>query len=106
VTDQTVLSTPGGPVKVLHTLEFEPLPTGTLTHIRFGAPRTVREKALMDHIGPAHGEALESSFPALIAQLAAEVARRDAGGDAEPEPELPVPRTDGPVAGIERLPQS
>ena len=58
VTDRTILDTPTGPVKVLHTIELEPNPTGTTIHFRFGAPKTKREKALMEHIGPAYGAAL------------------------------------------------
>jgi len=101
VTDRTILSTPSGPVKVLHTIEFEPVPEGTVIHLRFGAAKTRREKALMEHIGPAYGQALESSFPGLIAQLDAELAARDA--DRGPEPELSTPRPDGPLAGLQPL---
>lgn len=101
VTDRTILETPSGPVKVLHTIELEPVTTGTLIHIRFAAPKTRREKALMEHIGPAYGQALESSFPSLIAQLDAELAAREA--DRGPEPELAVPRPGGPLAGLEPL---
>jgi uncharacterized protein YndB with AHSA1/START domain len=63
VTDRTILDTPGGPVKVLHTIELEPVSDGTVIHLRFAAPRTKREKALMEHIGPAYGAALESGEP-------------------------------------------
>ncbi len=69
VTDRTVLDTPGGPVKVLHTIELEPTAEGTTIHLRFAAPRTKREQALMEHIGPAYGAALQSAVPALVAQL-------------------------------------
>ncbi len=103
VTDRTVLDTPGGPVKVLHTLEFEPVATGTVIHIRFGAPRSAREKALMKDIGPAYAAALQSSFPSLIAQLEAEVMTRQVDAGAEMEPELPAPKADGPLSGIEPL---
>jgi uncharacterized protein YndB with AHSA1/START domain/class 3 adenylate cyclase len=96
VTDRTVLDTPGGPVKALHTIELEPTTAGTTIHIRFAAPKTKREQALMEHIGPAYGAALESSFPSLIAQLES---RYDAGGgDAGPESGLAGPRSDGPLA--------
>ncbi|MGI8999286.1 MAG: hypothetical protein ACR2GO_06220, partial [Candidatus Limnocylindria bacterium] len=86
---------------VLHTVEFEPVTTGTVIHIRFGAPKTQREKALMKDIGPAYGEALEASFPSLIAQLDAELAARDA--DRGPEPELTGPRPGGPLSGLQSL---
>ena len=61
VTDRTVLDTPEGSVKVLHTIELEATDEGTLIHLRFGAPRTKREQAQMAHIGPAYGAALESA---------------------------------------------
>jgi uncharacterized protein YndB with AHSA1/START domain len=101
VTDRTILDTPTGPVKVLHTIELEPVTTGTTIHMRFAAPKTRREKALMEHIGPAYGAALQSGFPSLIAQLDAEFAARDA--DRGPEPELIGPRPDGPLSGLQPL---
>jgi len=101
VTDRTILDTPGGPVKVLHTIELEPTTTGTTIHLRFAAPRTKREKGLMEHIGPAYGAALRSGIPSLIAQLDAELAAREV--DRGPEPELKAPRPDGPLAGIKPL---
>ena len=98
VTDRTILDTPDGPVKVLHTIELEPVPSGTVIHLRFAAPKTKREKAQMAHIGPAYGAALQSGFPALLAQLDAAYAAREAGRG--PEPELAVPRPSGPLAGL------
>lgn len=77
VTDRTILDTPGGPVKVLHTVELEPTAEGTIIHLRFAAPKSRREKELMKDIGPAYGEALESSFPSLVAQLEEAYAARD-----------------------------
>ena len=101
VTDRTVLDTPGGPVKVLHTIEFEPTATGTTIHLRFAAPKTKREAKLMETIGPAYGGALQASIPSLVAQLDAALAARDA--DRGPEPELATPNPDGPLAGIAPL---
>jgi hypothetical protein len=101
VTDRTILDTPGGPVKVLHTIELEPGTAGTTIHFRFGAPKTRRETALMKDIGPAYGQALRSSIPSLIAQLDARLAARDA--DRGPEPELIRPRPDGPLSGLQPL---
>src|SRR6266516_8089565 len=57
VTDRTILETPSGPVKVLHTIELEPTPTVTVIHMRFAAPKTKREMPLMKVIGPAYGQA-------------------------------------------------
>jgi uncharacterized protein YndB with AHSA1/START domain len=101
VTDRTVLETPSGPVKVPHTIELEPTATGTIIHMRYGAAKTKREGALMAGIGPAYAEALRSGIPALLAQLDARLAARDI--DRGPEPELAVPRRDGPLAGIQPL---
>jgi hypothetical protein len=82
VTDRTVIDTPTGPVKVLHTIELEAMTDGTLIHIRFAAPKTKREQGLMAHIGPAYGAALESAIPALVAQLEARAAAlADDAGD-------------------------
>jgi len=101
VTDRTILDTPGGAVKVLHTIELEPTTTGTTIHLRFSAPKTKREKGLMEHIGPAYGDALRSGIPSLIAQLEAALAAREA--DRGPEPELATAKPDGPLAGIQPL---
>jgi uncharacterized protein YndB with AHSA1/START domain len=101
VTDRTILETPTGLVKVLHTLELEPVATGTVIHVRYADAKTKREKALMAHIGPAYGQALQSGFPSLVAQLEAERAARDA--ERGPEPELGAPRPDGPLSGIQPL---
>jgi hypothetical protein len=101
VTDRTVLATPSGPVKLLHTVEFEPNTTGTTIHFRYANAKTRRQKALMEVIGPAYGEALRSGLPSLVAQLDAELAAREAGGD--PEPDLPMPKEDGPLSGLQPI---
>jgi Protein of unknown function (DUF2652)/Polyketide cyclase / dehydrase and lipid transport len=93
ITDRTILDTPGGPVKVLHTIELEPTTKGTIIHFRYGASKTRREAAAMEVIAPAYGEALRSRIPSLTAQLDAALAGRDA--DRGPEPELPAPRSGG-----------
>ena len=101
VTDRTILDTPSGPVKILHTIELEPLAAGTIIHLRFAAPKTKREQALMAHIGPAYGAALQSGIPTLIALLEAELATREQ--DRGPEPELARAKPDGPLSGLEPL---
>jgi uncharacterized protein YndB with AHSA1/START domain len=101
VTDRTILETPGGPVKVLHTIELEPGTTGTTIHIRFGPPKTRREKTLMEGMGPAYGQALQGSLPDLVAQLDASLAARDT--DRGPEPELVRPRPNGPLSSLRPL---
>jgi len=101
VTDLTILDTPAGPVRLPHTIEFEPVTTGTVIHMRFAPPKTKREQALAKDIAVAYGQALRSSLPGLIAQLDAELAARDA--DRGPEPELAGPRPDGPLSGLPPL---
>jgi uncharacterized protein YndB with AHSA1/START domain len=100
VTDRTILATAHGPLRVLHTIELEPTATGTTIHMRYAAPKTKREMPLMEVIGPAYGQALEANCPSLAAQLAAAFAAREA--DA-PEPELPMPKPEGPLSGLEPL---
>jgi hypothetical protein len=101
VTDRTVLATPSGPVKVLHTVEFEPTTAGTTIHFRYADATTKREKAQMAVIAPHYGEALRSGLPSLVAQLEAEAAAREPG--IGPEPDLPMPKADGPLSGLEPL---
>ncbi len=99
VTDRTVIHTPGGPVRALHTIELEPTPAGTLVHIRFAAPATKREQAAMAEIGPAYGAALRAHIPGLLAGLDARLAECAAEGDGEPQ--LPAPKADGILAGLD-----
>ena len=101
VTDRTILATPTGPVKVLHTVEFEPTPAGTTIHFRYAQARSRREKELMAHIAPAYGDALRSGLPSLVAQLEAVMADRAA--NRGPEPRLPAARLDGPLSGIDPI---
>jgi hypothetical protein len=101
VTDLTIIETPSGPVKARHTIELEPGPAGTTIHMRFAAPRSRREKVLMEHIGPAYGDALRANISTLVVQLDAALAAREAGRGSEPE--LARPRPDGPLAGIQPL---
>ena len=78
VTDRTILDTPSGEVVFPHTIEFEPIPDGTLIHYRFSPPETEAERTLAREIASAHGDALRSAVPALVAQLEAEGAARTA----------------------------
>jgi class 3 adenylate cyclase len=78
VTDLTILDTPAGPVKLPHTIELEPVPDGTLIHIRFAPPKTKREQALAGPIGEAYGAALRAAVPGLVEQLEARHAVQDA----------------------------
>jgi hypothetical protein len=86
VTDLTILETPKGPVKLPHTIEFEPTPAGTIIHFRFAAPKTKREQVLAADIAAHYGPALESGLPRLLELLEAEMGARET--DRDPEPEL------------------
>ena len=79
VTDRTILATPDGPLRVLHTIELEPTRAGTTIHMRFAAPKAKREMPLMLQIGPAYAHALEAQASELTAQLDAELAAREHG---------------------------
>ncbi len=85
VTDRTILETPAGLIKVLHTIEFEPTATGTTIRIRFGPPESQWEAEAMKEIGPAYGHALETHFPDLISGLEAAHAAVIADSTAEPD---------------------
>jgi Protein of unknown function (DUF2652)/Polyketide cyclase / dehydrase and lipid transport len=101
VTDRTILDTPAGLLKLLHTIELEPRTSGTLIHFRFAPPRAKRELALARQVGAAYGEALRSALPALVEQLDAALAARVA--DRGPEPQLGAARPDGPLSSLEPL---
>ena len=85
VTDRTVVATPGGAVKVPHTIEFEPTAEGSTVHIRYGKPKTKREREAAAVFGPPYLEALRAAAPALVEQLEAVFAAVEA--DRGPEPE-------------------
>ena len=82
VTDRTILDTPSGPIKLLHTVEFEPTHDGHDHPFPIRPAKTKREKELMETIGPAYGAALESGLPSLVAQLR----RRARGARGGPRP--------------------
>ena len=69
LTDRTIFGSPTGPVRILHTIEIEPDPAGSIIHFRWGAPRTRREKAEMASFAPGYGERFQSTFGTLIERL-------------------------------------
>lgn len=101
VTDLTIIDTPGGTVKLPHTIEFEPVPSGTVIHYRYAPPRSKKERALVTQIASGYGPALESAMPTLLELLDAEMTAREA--DRGPEPELALPGPTGPLAGLQPL---
>ena len=102
VTDRTILDTPAGPLKLPHTIEFEPVTRRDRDpHAVRSAEGRRRIARLPRMIGAEYGEALRSSLPKLVELLDAELAARES--DRGPEPELAAPRPDGPLAGIKPL---
>jgi uncharacterized protein YndB with AHSA1/START domain len=85
VTDRTIIETPHGPLRLLHTIEFEPTASGTLIHYRFAPPEADAERELAEKVGSEYGAALRSCIPALVAQLDDELASRIAGGEPDPD---------------------
>jgi hypothetical protein len=97
-TFRNTIPTPMGPLRLLETTEFEPTPSGTIIHWRFGVPRTAKERAILGQMGSFFQQAMRSSVALLSEQLDAELARL--GMDATDDPGLPRPRPDGPLAGL------
>jgi len=90
--------TPGGPVKMLETIELEPTATGTIVHFRYGRPKTAKGRAIMASLEPMYRDVFAARMTRLVDQLDAEMAAR--GAERAAEPELPAPRADGVLAGL------
>ena len=84
VTDRTILDTPAGPLKFMHTIEFEPTASGTTVHMRYALPTSRRNRGLAQQVAQAYGAALQSSVPNLCLQLDAEHDVRMENRDDEP----------------------
>jgi uncharacterized protein YndB with AHSA1/START domain len=98
VTDRTVVATPGGPVGFPHTIELEPTAQGTTIHMRFGWPKTARERAAAKAIAEPYGQALQAATPQLVRELESLAAAQSAGRGPEP---TPAPRReDGVLSGL------
>lgn len=98
VTDRTTVQTPGGVVRVLHTVELEPTTSGTRIHFRFGWPESDEERAAMRDFGPWYRDGFQAALPKLVALLAGEAAKREA--ERPEEPDLP------PVVGRKPIARS
>jgi uncharacterized protein YndB with AHSA1/START domain len=100
-TVRSTINTPAGPVAFLTTIELEPTTDGTRIHMRFGPPTTARELAVLGEMRPMFEQMFAANSAALRALLDAEMLGRSV--DAIPEPDLPSPRADGPLSGIEPI---
>ena len=97
VTDRTILDTPGGPLKVLHTIEFEPSRAGTLSTCG-SVPQDQARKGADGDIRAGVRRRARVGVPDPGQQLEARGAADDAGRDAEPA--LAGARRDGPLASL------
>ncbi|MBC9824072.1 DUF2652 domain-containing protein [Terrabacter sp. MAHUQ-38] len=97
-THRTTVPTPMGPVRFLATTEFEPTSDGTVLHQRFAAPRTAKERAIMEQLAAWLDNAVRTSTARLAEQLGDELERRRS--ETTQEPEVPRVRPDGPLAGL------
>jgi uncharacterized protein YndB with AHSA1/START domain len=98
VSDRGTHETPAGPVKMLETIELEPTATGTTIHFRYGQPRTAKERAVMASLEPMYRDVFAARMARLVDLLHAETTAR--GAELAGEPELPVARADGVLAGL------
>jgi Protein of unknown function (DUF2652)/Polyketide cyclase / dehydrase and lipid transport len=95
-TVRSTMPTPAGPVKFLTTVELEPTAGGTIIRMRFSAPKTARERAILESMKTTFDEIFKQNDRALTAQLDAELASRATGRGEEPE--LPQPKPDSPIS--------
>ena len=90
VTDRTILDTPSGPVKILHTIELEPTPTGTTDPLPVRQrPDEKKEQAALEVFVPGYGAGFRSTMGTLVGHLEAARVAADQGEGLEPA--LPTP---------------
>lgn len=98
-TMRSTIGTPLGAVKVIGTFELEPTTTGTRVDVRFAKPKALKDRTMLGQMRPIF-EGMIDAGAAAIRTLAATEARSRADAAAA-EPELPAPKPDGVLAGIE-----
>ena len=101
-TFRNTIPTPNGAIRMLETTDFEPTPAGTIVRLRFAAPKSAKERALMRQMELFLDQAIQASGVLLTEQLEAELKRRRLEGGEEPD--LPTLRPGGPLAGISPAP--
>jgi uncharacterized protein YndB with AHSA1/START domain len=101
LTDRTIVQTPGGPLRLIHTLELEPTNDGTLIHFRYGPPKSAREKKMALAAAPMFDQLIRQTAGSLLAAIDTEMAARAAlAENAVSEPDLATHRPDGVLAGL------
>jgi uncharacterized protein YndB with AHSA1/START domain len=97
LTLRSTMPTPGGAVKFLTTVEFEPTADGTVVRQIHAAPKTAKERAIFIEMGPIFEGIFEQSSRALRASLEAEIDDRTAEG---PQAALPPVREGGAAPAV------
>lgn len=97
-TNRSTINTPAGPIKMLATVELEPMGTGTTIHFRYAWPKTAKERTILEGMLPTYEGMFSASSAAMMAQLEAELGER--GADAPLEPDLPYRTADGVLASL------
>ena len=97
LTLRSTMPTPGGVVKFLTTMEFEPTAEGTVVRQIHAAPKTAKERAIFTQMGPIFEGIFEQSSRALRASLEAAIDDRRAEG---PQAALPPVREGGTASAV------
>ena len=100
-TDRSTMETPGGRVRFLATTELEPTRNGTILRVRFGFPKSRKEREALERMGPMIEAMLRASEASLRQLLEAEVEVRAA--DRSPQPRLPTARPNAPFASAGQI---
>ncbi len=96
--NRSTINTPGGPIRMLSTVELEPTASGTTIHFRYAAPKVAKERAVFQGLASMYEGIFEASSASMISQLEAELADRRI--DPPSEPELPARKPGSILAGL------
>lgn len=101
-TVRSIMGTPAGPVKFLTTFEFEPTVDGTTVHMRIGAGRSKRDRAILVDVLPMFAPIFAANAGTLRELVADDLRAR---ADMAPaEPAIPAPKADGLFSEMTLLP--
>jgi hypothetical protein len=81
--DRTTMNTPMGPVRFLSTFEITPTPRGCFLELRIGAPRTAKERRILETMRDPFDASFSAGLEKLEADLAAEMDARPEIGETE-----------------------
>ena len=95
------MGTPAGPIKFLTTFELEPTADGTTVHMRFGAAKASRDRAILTNALPTFEGIFAANAASLRAQLAEELEARMSAAPVEPP--VPAPKAGGLFSELEPL---